>query len=151
MELASVGCRRPRGAIMVVVLLVAALLTGCGSGTYPVEGQIVWKDGSPAKELKGSFVLFELPEQKTSARGMIDADGSFRLTTNKPNDGALPGEHTVLIVEVGRQHLGGPDSSALAPGVMDARFSDPRTSGLKATVKPGVNKITLTVEHPARR
>jgi|SRR6516162_11517944 hypothetical protein len=151
MDFTLVDCRRLRGASILAVLSLTALLAGCGGGTYPVEGQIVWKDGSPAKELKGSFVLFELPEQKTSARGMIEEDGSFRLTTNKPNDGALPGEHTVLIVEVGRQHLGGPDSSALAPGVMDARFSDPRTSGLKATVKPGVNKIMLTVYHPPRR
>jgi hypothetical protein len=151
MDLCNLGYRWLRGSVLAVAVSVTTLLSGCGSGTYPVEGQIVWKNGSPAKELQGSFVLFELPEKQTSARGMIQADGSFRLTTNKPNDGALPGEHTVLIVEVGRQHLGGPDSSALAPGVMDARFSDPRTSGLKATVKPGPNKVTLTVEHPARR
>jgi hypothetical protein len=151
MDLTQIARRWLRGGCLVVALSLTALLSGCGGGTNPVEGQLVWKDGSPAKELQGSFVLFELSEKQTSARGMIQADGSFRLTTNKPNDGALAGEHTVMVVEVGRQHLGGPDGTALAPGVMDARFSDPRTSGLKATVRPATNKITLTVEHPPRR
>jgi hypothetical protein len=151
MDLTCLSCRGQRRCALAVALLLTALLAGCGGGTYPVEGQLVWKDGSPAKELEGSFVLFELPEKQTSAKGTIQADGSFRLTTNKPNDGALPGEHTVLVVEIGRKPLGGPDATALAPGAMDARFSDPRTSGLKATVNPGTNKITLTVEHPTRR
>ena len=55
------------------------------------------------------------------------------------------------VVKVPRKQLGGPDSTNIAPGVMDARFYDPRTSDLHATVKPGVNKITLTVERAPRR
>jgi hypothetical protein len=133
-----------------VVLFLIAFLVGCGSDIYPVEGKVVWKDGSPAKELKNSLVFFNLAEKQTRAQGQVEADGSFHLTTNKPNDGALAGEHDVLIIEVARKHLGGPDGSALAPGAMDSRFSDPRTSGLKATVKPGTNPITLTVERYRR-
>jgi hypothetical protein len=113
-----------------------------------VEGQVVWKDGTPAKNLAGSLVFFELPEKKTSSRGSIQADGSFQLTTTKANDGAPAGEHTVLIIEVGRKSLGGPDSSAIAPGKIDTRYATPATSDLRATVKPGTNKITLTVEPP---
>ncbi len=142
-------CGRRWGGLM-AGLMLTALLGGCGSGLYPVEGKLVWKDGSPAKELEGSFVVFDLPEKQTSARGMIGPGGIFHLSTNKPDDGALAGEYTVMVVEVGRKHLGGPDGSALAPGAMDARFSDPRTSGLTATVKPGTNQITLTVDHPRR-
>ena len=121
-------------------------LAGCGSGIYPVEGQVVWKDGKPAKELQNGQVIFDLPEKQTSARGTIQADGSFQLTTKKANDGALPGEYKVMIVEVGRKSLGGPDASAIAPGAMDIKYSDPSSTDLKATVKPGTNKITLTVE-----
>jgi hypothetical protein len=151
MDLTRFARRLPRWCGLAGTLLLTAFLGGCGSGLYPVEGTIVWKDGSPAKELEGGFVVFDLAEKQTSARGMIQADGTFRLSTSKPNDGAMAGEYTVLIVEVGRKHLGGPDSSALAPGAMDARFSDPRTSGLTATVKPGPNKVTLTVERAPRR
>jgi hypothetical protein len=129
--------------------LALAILGGCGSGgIYPVDGQVTWKDGSPAQDLAGSLVFFEQAEKKTSSRGLIQADGSFQLTTNKDNDGAPAGEHTVLIIEVGRKSLGGPDASAIAPSKIDTRYSTPSTSDLRATVKAGRNKITLSVDAP---
>ena len=123
------------------------ILSGCsGSGIYPVQGQVTWNDGSPAKEIAGSLIMFEQAEKHMSARGQIQPDGSFRLTSVKENDGATTGEHTVLIIEVGRKHLGGPDSTLLAPGKIDIRYSSPSTSDLRATVKPGKNQITLAVD-----
>jgi hypothetical protein len=136
--------------VAVLVLVPSALLYGCGSGLYPVEGKVVWQDGAPAKELERSFVIFDLPEKQTSARGTIQADGTFRLTTNKLNDGALPGEYKVMVVEIGRKALGGPDASAIASGAMDSKYSDPSTTPLKATVTAGTNKVTLTVERSQR-
>jgi hypothetical protein len=127
-------------------LLVVLVLSGCSTGIYPVEGKVVWKDGTPATELKGAHVVFNHPEKSIGARGYVQEDGSFRLTTNRPNDGALAGEYRVLIVEIARKTLGGPDASAIAPGAMDSRFSDPSTTDLRATVKPGTNRVTLTVE-----
>ena len=127
--------------------LCLSLLIGCNtSGIYPVEGRVTWKDGSPAKELAGSLIMFEQTEKQASARGQIQPDGSFRLSSNKENDGAKAGEHTVLIVEVGRKPLGGPDGSLLAPGNIDIKYSSPSTSDLRATVKPGKNQITLNVD-----
>jgi hypothetical protein len=136
-------------------LTIAVLLTllpgGCGTaGPYPVDGKVVWKDGSPAKELEGSQVVFDLPEKQTSASGIVQADGTFHLTTNKPNDGALAGDYKVLVLET-RKQLGGPDSTNIAPGLLDSRFYDARTSDLQATVRPGLNKITLTVDRAPRR
>lgn len=131
------------------MLCMAALsLGGCASGLNSVEGQVVWKDGGPAGELAGSHVVFDLPEKMTGARGLVKPDGSFRLTTSKPEDGALEGDYKVAVIEV-RKAAGGPDSGAIAPGLLDPRFYDASTSGLKATVKPGLNKITLTVERLA--
>jgi hypothetical protein len=130
-------------------LVLVVLLLGCsGDGIYPVEGQVVWRDGAPAKDLAGSLIFFEQPEKQISARGQIQADGSFRLTTTNEDDGAPTGEHKVLIIEVGRKSLGGPDSTAIAPGKIDTRYSSHSTTDLTATVKPGTNKITLTVERP---
>src|SRR5262245_4474484 len=143
--------RGPKRCGLTAVLLLTALLAGCRGGVYPVEGQVVWEDDSPAKELAGSHVVFDLPEKKTHARGIVGADGSFRLTTNKPDDGAPPGEYKVLIVEANRKPLGGPDSTALAPGVIDSRYASPTTSDLRATVQAGSNKITLKVRRAPRR
>jgi hypothetical protein len=130
------------------VSFLFAALVGCNtSGIYPVEGQLVWKNGQPAKELENSLIFFEQPEKQISARGQIKSDGSFRLTTNKENDGAPVGEHTVRVLEVGRRAIGD-GGTQLAPGKIDTRYASHATSDLKATTKPGLNKITLTVEPP---
>jgi hypothetical protein len=129
--------------------MIGAAFPGCsGSGIYPVEGQVTWKDGRPATDIAGSLVFFENATKKTTSRGSIQPDGSFKLTTNKENDGAPAGEHTVLIIEVGRKALGGPDASAIAPSKIDTRYATPATSELRATVNAGTNKISVTVEPP---
>jgi hypothetical protein len=136
-----------------VALVAATLLSGCGKGDgpFPVEGTVVWMDDTPAKELANAIVIFELAEKQTSARGNVQPDGTFRLTTTKPNDGALAGEHKVLIIEVGRKSLGGPDGSNIAPGAMDSKYSDPSSTDLLAKVGPGTNKITLKVKRAGRQ
>ena len=152
MNSSHVASHRRRWCISTAALLLAAALSGCGgAGPHPVEGTVVWEDGSPAKELVNALVIFDLPEKQTSARGNVQADGSFRLTTNKKDDGALAGEYKVLIVEVGRRPMGGPDGTQLAPVAMDPRYSDPSTTTLTATVKPGTNPIKLTVARAAKR
>ena len=109
------------------LLLLAT--AGCGGGTYPVEGKLVWQDGSPATELAGSQVLFEQVESNTSARGTVNGDATFRLTTHQPDDGAVPGRHQVIVLEVGRKSAAGTDPSKLEPGVLDPKFYNFDTSG----------------------
>jgi hypothetical protein len=141
-----------RWAVPASALFVAAALGGCSSnGPQPVEGVVVWEDGSPATELANAQVVFDLPEKQTSARGSVRPDGTFRLTTFKPDDGALPGEYRkVMVLEVGRKTVPG-DSTRLMPGVIDTRYADPSTTDLSATVGPGVNKITLKVKRAAKQ
>src|SRR5262245_34917105 len=133
--------RFPRRGLVWCALALAAV-GGCGGdGIHPVDGQVVWEDGAPATELAGSHVVFDLPAKQTSARGIVAADAKFRLKT-KDADGALAGEYKVLVIEANRQPLGGADATELAPGKMDSRYSDPSTTDLVASVKPGSNQIT---------
>src|SRR4051812_47537600 len=140
-----------RGPRSFAVMLLLSLLVGCGSGIHPVDGKVLWQDGTPATELAGSHVVFDLPERQTGARGYVQPDATFHLTTHTPDDGALPGEYRVMIIEVGRKSLGGPDASQIAPGAMNSRYSDPSTTDLRATVQPGLNLVTLTVERAQAR
>ena len=122
------------------------LCTGCGSGLVPVEGQVVWKDGKPAVELKDSMIIFDLPEKKTGARGSVKADGTFTLATARPEDGVLPGDYKVLIMEAARPSSAGAESTEPGKNLLDLRYSNPATTDLKVTIKPGQSKVTLTVE-----
>ena len=77
-------------------------LVGCGGGhdpTYPVQGT-VRVDG---KVITAGSVAFESIEpgsdgKRYTARGTIQNDGSFRLTTFTENDGAVAGRHRAMVM-----------------------------------------------------
>ena len=132
---------RLAGLFMAVLV---PLLSGCGPSMGQIEGKIVWTDGTPAVELAGGQVIFESQEMRITARGEIGPDGTFKLRTSKPDDGAKLGEYEVAIVEH-RVATGG-EGSRLAPQRLPDKYYDFKTSGLKATVTAGVTPLTLTVE-----
>jgi hypothetical protein len=70
---------------------------GCGGRAKPVKVEgIVTLDGKP---LSGATVTFmPIGENGRTASGRTDTDGSFRLTTYRSDDGAVPGEYKVLVV-----------------------------------------------------
>ena len=75
--------------------LCMMLLTGCGGErTYKVEGKVQFADGSP---VMFGTIEFLNRERKLNARGKIKRDGTFTVTTFKPNDGAIKGDHVVTI------------------------------------------------------
>jgi hypothetical protein len=136
------------GQLAVLVLLAG--LSGCGRRLYPVEGQLVWADGQPARELAGGMVYFESAEHRTISRAQVEADGRFQLTTDRPGgDGVPPGPHRIYVVEPRRG--GGESGEPPAPAQMDPRFGNPETSGLEMTVPPPSNPVVLKVERARRR
>jgi hypothetical protein len=90
--------------LKVFVLLIAATcvigVAGCGrpAGLYPVSGKVLYK-GEPAA---GAVVYFhrEGPSPVPSLTipfGIVEADGSFYLTSDGEGDGCRPGKYAVLI------------------------------------------------------
>jgi hypothetical protein len=131
--------------LLVLVLLALPGTAGCGSRTYPVEGRVVFRDGKEATELAGGFVTFEAEESQVSAQGEIQPDGTFRMGTFKPGDGAVPGRHKVLVMP---RPADNPDRPP--PPVLHPRYQRLETSGLEVTVEPKKNQVTLTVERARR-
>ena len=81
--------------------LALLLVCGCGSGrdgVYPVSGTVTFEDGTP---LANGFVQFRPvnSSSRVSAHSKIEQDGSFQLSTYGENDGALAGQHQVIIGE----------------------------------------------------
>jgi hypothetical protein len=135
------------GMILFAVLGVA----GCGGGesVYPVHGQIVYSDGSPATDLEGFTVSFESVEHAPTAEqagigawGLVQSDGTFTVGTYKPADGAVPGKHRVAISP--EPHLA---DEPVAKSPIPVKYATPRNSGLEVEVTQGTNNIVLTVEH----
>jgi hypothetical protein len=135
----------PMRAINLVIGLGLLLISapGCdGAKLYPVEGAIVYPDGEAVTGLAGASVEFDPIAGKEGARGEVQPDGTFRLGTHKPGDGAAPGEYRVCIQ---------PPLPALdrpAPRVLDRRYENVATSGLRVTIKAETNHVRLEVEKP---
>jgi hypothetical protein len=128
-------------------LVLAVLAAGCGSNLHPVEGKVVFPDGTP---LSGGTVTFG-PKSKDNLmgpRGDIQIDGTFQMGTFKATDGAPEGAYRVLIAP-----LEGVDTTERPrPLPFDARFSSFDKSGLEYTVKAGKNEFfTITVDKPKGR
>src|SRR5262249_9934025 len=83
-----------RGGCWGLLGALALVGVGCGSDTVKVRGPVTL-DGKPLP--MGTAVTFVPVDKGRSATGATQADGSFRLTTFKPEDGALPGEYKVTV------------------------------------------------------
>ena len=160
----------PRGLVFPAVLLLAA---GCGGGQRPVKVEgVVTLDGKP---LPAATVTFVPPEGGRPASGRSDADGSFRLTTFRSDDGAMPGDYKVIVVvEVADETYVGrnPDTftdeekrktrMSMSPkgqqaykaqkkpkSQVPAIYSDAKQTPLKETVPPA-GKVELALRSSAR-
>jgi hypothetical protein len=132
---------------MLLTLLTCLAPAGCGPQrlkTYPVEGRVVFSDGSPVHT--GS-VEFRSRNHDVRAHGSIDRDGNFRLTTYRPEDGAVAGEHDCVVVQVLNAQRLGPTFRPSLLGIIDPRYSQYRTSPLECTIeRDKTNRVRLTVE-----
>src|SRR5262245_9998826 len=123
---------RGRGILAVAIALAPLAAAGCGRRMCPVEGKVAYKDGTP---LTGGMVIFEPFEAdlKTSSRGHVQKDGSFRLGTEGEADGAPEGKYRVLVVPL----YGVPGAPAVK---IDPKYERPETSPLEYTVVRGKNE-----------
>jgi hypothetical protein len=125
---------RSRSRIGGALALGALLLAGCNRIPYelaPVHGTVT-VDGKPMFQGRVRFAPLAAVEGENpgkAAFGSIESDGSYRLSTYTPNDGAVVGEHWVMVVNVEEE---------LPDGVPDfARVTLPE----KATVVGGKDNI----------
>lgn len=131
-----------------IVLLSALMISaGCGSGvdlpnTAKAEGTVTFEN----QPLAGASVSF-IPASGRPASGFTDANGHFILRTFDADDGAIPGEHTVIISKIDSSAPKSDDMYAEAKSAIPEKYSDLKKSGLTASVKAdGENKFTFDLK-----
>ncbi len=84
------------------VVFVAALCVGCGDSRSGSRAElasaagVVTHNGEPVADATLEFrSAADVPN--SLAAGRTDADGKFTPTTDRPNDGALPGAYKVVV------------------------------------------------------
>ncbi len=135
-----------RFVVRYAVFLTLAVTFGCHRGglpgTIPVRGKVIY-GGKPLAE--GEVLYNPVDASGRRARGVIQSDGTFRLTTIENGDGALPGEYRIAVVayaphpgEPGRTEPTDTDAriarSIKRGFLIPERYIDPETSGLSDVV-----------------
>lgn len=131
------------GGLLMVAGSMLGMLSACGGNKgpklYPVKGS-VRINGAPAKDVNIVFIPDAAPEAGTtplSPSAVTEEDGSFRLMSFKPGDGAPAGDYKVTVIyPMNRfnKHQSGIDR-------LREKFSNPKTSGLTAKVEAKNNEL----------
>jgi hypothetical protein len=136
---------RAHGALLLGV--AAFVAAGCGGGAdspSPVRGT-VYLDGQPATELAGGTVTFNSEELHRSASGEIQPDGTYRLSSLKKDDGAIPGKYQVTVSPP--EVSGSGERGGRGAGAKPAAFRQPEN--LEVTVERKTNDIPIQLQRGA--
>jgi hypothetical protein len=129
-------------SLAVAAGLAVALAAGCSSGKRlcPVEGTVVYEDGSPALELVGGQVSLESVDDKSNAAGTIQKDGTFHVHSPLGKDGVPAGAYRVL-VQPAEGKRGSP---------IEAKYGRYNTSGIEITVTDQPKTFEIKVQRVKR-
>jgi len=128
-------------------LLVALGCSNHGPKMGSVTGVVTTDDGQPVAQAQIAFIP-DVPGIR-AATDVTDANGAYRLSTFKPNDGALVGTYKVTVAKIAPyegkipEGMGGAYEEVMeAQGkpLLPVRYFQARTSGLVAEVKSGSNR-----------
>jgi hypothetical protein len=142
-----------------LLLAFAICSLGCNGGrddkwlqarakTVPVSG-VVTLDGKP---VEAATVVFFATSADLAATGSTDAEGRFVLRTYEPSDGAVLGQHEVMIEKTTETQVMPQDPEAPIPPPkiehhLPRRYGDHKKSGLTAVVEePGPNVFEFTLK-----
>lgn len=128
------------------VAAVSFALMGCGEGKHTVRGTVTLEDGTP---LTKGMVVIERREGGVpiTARGEIQSDGRFELSTDKIGDGVPPGKYRVLINSMDLSDV--PDEKKNLP--FDTKYLKFETSGLEYEVKAGSNDYAIKLNRSKKK
>ena len=138
-----------RSCVCLCLYSAILMVTGCGKTTepmHPVNGIVRFSDG---KLLREGTVEFEIMgrDKPMTARGDIGPDGAFRLGTFTLDDGAVAGQHRVVVISDQAIGNGAERPGMLAQQSLHPKYRDFRTSRLVFDVKEGTNNIVIEVDY----
>jgi hypothetical protein len=133
-------------ACAAILLLTLSACSSAGpEPTYPVHG-LVTVGGKP---LEGGSIQFEPAEpgasgQKHAARGTIDEEGRYQLSTFGVGDGAVAGKHHIVVFEKEKQLSD--DPNLVRTSIIPDEYHAPETTPLVRQVEAKENEIDLEIK-----
>ncbi len=140
---------RLRQTLLIALSAIVLCVTGCQQTPSTVSGAVT-QDGKPlevAGDSRGTIVFQPMSGQGTSANGLLDSAGHFKLTSGA-SLAIAPGKYQVAISVVQllpRSESGEAGAKRLTP----AKYASASTSGLEAEVKQTANEFTFDIKSTA--
>jgi hypothetical protein len=135
---------------LVALALAAVVVAGCGGNdkkTAVVRGTVTYN----GKAVPNGTISF-IPADGRSATGEIEPDGSYTLTTYRKGDGAILGQHKVVIVAMEDMSNRLPEArNPLPPSIIPVKYTSLATSDLRADVKDQENTFDFKLEDDKKR
>jgi hypothetical protein len=115
----------------------AGVSTAKRLATHPVRA-FAYFEGTPMPGAVVTLTSDKVPAKGVRAVGVVEADGSFKLTTYQAFDGVPAGEYQVAVTwrEAGKT----------GPSLVPARYNTAAKSGLSATITAGNNDLVLELK-----
>jgi len=130
------------GLLSFVALALIPLACGSdGPEMAKVKGRVTYQ-GKPVP--KGTVTFVTNKATHRNAVGQLDANGNYQLQTELPGDGAEVGDYEVTVYAHDDVILDYTPKVPVPPKILaPEKYENPKTSGLKRTVKSGSNTFDL--------
>lgn len=138
--------RFPQRILLLVTTILSFQVLGCADnnpfGAIPVRGKVTY-NGQPLTQ--GEVLYNPTDPSGRRAKGKIQGDGTFQLTTLEKNDGAIPGDYQISVLAYA-PHPGEPSRTEASEQpdqikqriqrghIIPEKYTDPETSGLTDVV-----------------
>jgi hypothetical protein len=116
--------------------LAATSCGGSGPKLHPVKGSVLFRE----KPAVGATVVFQPMNSSSESlmpSGVVEADGTFTLSTPPHGSGAPAGDYVVLVTLFPPNAREMREPASLLP----PRYGSPTDSPLRATVSAGTNQL----------
>jgi hypothetical protein len=142
---------QPNSRLITIMLLVAALASGCGRGDKPLTAPVVGTVTLDGEPLKGAVVTFwPKAKQDNPSAGITDESGEYRLAG--AHEGAAPGSYKVTVQYYTKADGTPADTSdgmdiqqlvmqGQAQQALPESYSDPAGTALTADVDAGATNV----------
>jgi hypothetical protein len=132
---------------LLALAALAMIPMSCGSSgpeLAPVSGTITY-NGKPVP--KGTVTFASTEPGRRNATGQLNASGKYTLQTENPGDGAELGDYNVTVYAHDEKILDYKPKVPEPPKILaPEKYENPKTSGLKATVKRGSNNFDFPLK-----
>ena len=129
------------------ILVILVLLSCCGcSNKVPLTGKVTFSDdGTP---LTTGLVCFA--SGQFVARGPLNKDGIYQVSSTSQNDGLPKGKYKVYLVGAELVSSDGNGNSTYTP-LLNSRYENPDTSNIECDVDAKTRHFDFTVERAPKR